>query len=102
MISMQQIVQMGPMLVLAGLAIGWIAETAWTPRGYGLLIDMILGVAGSLLGGVVFWIAISSHIGMIAMFAIGSAGGALAIFAQRGWWTKVRSLRLDVVASHAR
>ena len=47
----EQIVQMGLMWVLAGLSAGWLAETCISRRGYGLVVDMGLGVgAGHALG----------------------------------------------------
>ena len=102
MISMEQIVQMGPMLVLAGLMMGWLAETTWRTGGYGLLSDIVVGLAGSLLGGVAFWVAISSQVGMVAMVVIGSGGGGLAIAAQRALSRWMRSPGIDLVASSAR
>jgi uncharacterized membrane protein YeaQ/YmgE (transglycosylase-associated protein family) len=101
MISMEQIVQMGPMLVLAGLMMGWLAETAWRAGGYGLLADIVVGLAGSVLGGVAFWVAISSQIGMVAMVVIGSVGGGLAIAVQRVLSRWMRSPGIDLVASDA-
>lgn len=101
MISMEQIVQMGPMLVLAGLMMGWLAETTWRAGGYGLLNDIVVGLAGSLLGGVVFWVAISSQVGMVAMVVIGSVGSGLAIVAQRALWRWMRSPGIEAVTSNA-
>jgi len=50
----EQIVQMGLMWVLAGLSAGWLAETCISRRGYGLVVDMGLGVGAGLAGGGVF------------------------------------------------
>ena len=46
MISTEHLMQMGPMLVLAALMMGLLAETVWRAGGNGLLNDMILGLAG--------------------------------------------------------
>ena len=83
---MEDVAQMGPMLVLAGLTVGWIAEAARRVGGHGLLSDLVLGLVGSLAVGGIFWVAISSDVGMVAMLVIGGGGAALAIMAQRAVW----------------
>jgi uncharacterized membrane protein YeaQ/YmgE (transglycosylase-associated protein family) len=74
------------MLVLAGLIGGWVAEAASRAGGYGFIFDMVLGLIGSVVGGAIVWVFISSSIGMPAMLVIGGAGAALAIAAQRRLW----------------
>ena len=86
----EHVAQMGPMLILAGLAAGWMAEAVSRARGYGLIPDMILGVVGSVAGGGVIWFVISSDTGMVTMFLIGCAAAALMIFAQRSFWRSPR------------
>ena len=83
---MEDVAQMAPMLVLAGLTVGWVAEAARRAGGHGLLGDLILGLVGSLAVGGLFRVAISSDVGMLAMLAIGGVGAALAIMAQRTAW----------------
>ena len=82
----EHIVQMGPMLVLAGLIAGWVAEAASRAGGYGFIFDMVFGLVGSVVGGAIVWVFISSDIGMLAMLVIGCIGAALAIAAQRRLW----------------
>ena len=82
----EHIMQMGPMLVLAGLIAGWVAETASRAGGYGFIVDMVLGLIGSMVVGSIVWALISSDIGMPAMLMIGCGGAALAIAAQRRLW----------------
>ena len=83
---MEDVAQMGPMLVLAGLTVGWLAEAARRAGGHGLLSDLVLGLVGSLAVGGIFWVAISSDVGMVAMLVIGGGGAALALMAQRAVW----------------
>jgi len=83
---LEHIVQMGPMLVLAGLIAGWVAEAASRAGGYGFILDMGLGLMGSVVAGSIVWVLISSAIGMPGMLAIGCGGAALAIAAQRWLW----------------
>jgi uncharacterized membrane protein YeaQ/YmgE (transglycosylase-associated protein family) len=82
----EHIAQMGPMLILAGLVAGWMAEVLSRAGGYGLLVDMVVGVVASVVGGTMVWVLISTDAGMLEMFLIGSAGAAVAIAAQRGLW----------------
>jgi uncharacterized membrane protein YeaQ/YmgE (transglycosylase-associated protein family) len=82
----EHIVQMGPMLVLAGLIAGWVAEAAARAGGYGFIVDMALGLIGSVVGGSIVWVLISGDVGMPAMLAIGCGGAALAIVTQRRFW----------------
>jgi uncharacterized membrane protein YeaQ/YmgE (transglycosylase-associated protein family) len=87
----EHIAQMGPMLILAGLVTGWMAEALSRAGGYGLITDIVVGLVGSVVGGTMVWLLVSTAAGMPGMFLIGCAGAALAIVAQRGLW---RSLRL--------
>jgi len=86
----EQIAEMGPMLILAGLAAGWIAEAVSRARGYGLLPDMVLGLVGSVAGGAIVWVLISNDGGMVTMFLIGCAAAALMLVAQRSFWRSAR------------
>jgi uncharacterized membrane protein YeaQ/YmgE (transglycosylase-associated protein family) len=87
----EPITQMGPMLILAGLATGWMAEALSRAGSYGFITDMVIGLVGSVVGGAAAWVLVFSDAGMLGMFLIGGAGGTLAIVAERGLW---RSLRL--------
>ena len=82
----EYVVQMGPMLVLAGLIVAWLAQLSSTVRGWGLVPDMGLGLIGSVTGGLLVWAVLSSGAGMLGMFGIGAVGAVLAIVAQRGLW----------------
>jgi uncharacterized membrane protein YeaQ/YmgE (transglycosylase-associated protein family) len=84
--TMEDLVQMGPMLLLAGCIAGWLAETTSRAGGYGLIPDMIVGIAGSLGGGAIMWTFISSDAGMLGMALVGGAAGGLAIATQRAVW----------------
>ena len=88
----EHIAQMVPMLILAGLTAGWVAEAVSRAGSYGLIAGMGLGLVGSVLAGGVVWITVSSDGGMVAMLLIGGVGAALAIVAQRRFW---RSTQLE-------
>jgi uncharacterized membrane protein YeaQ/YmgE (transglycosylase-associated protein family) len=82
----EYLVQMGPMWLTAGLAVGWLAYATWHARGYGLLTDMALGLVGAILAGAVVTTTAASNVGMLVMFAVGAAGAMVAIAAQRQLW----------------
>ena len=86
----EHIAQMGPMLVLAGLVVGWMVEAVSRAGGYGLIPDMVAGLIGSVLVGVISWVVVSNAPGMLGMFGIGCAGAGLAIVAQRRLWRSTR------------
>jgi uncharacterized membrane protein YeaQ/YmgE (transglycosylase-associated protein family) len=83
---LEYIVQMAPMLALAGLTAAWIAEAVSRSGGYGFTWDMALGLAGSMLAGLLVWVALSGAAGMATMFLTGCAGAALLILGQRRVW----------------
>ena len=83
---MEYVIQMGPMLLIGALTIGLIAEAGWRPGGYGLLGDLITGLAGGLVVGAIAWLVTSVAPGMIAMVVLGGVGGAVAIVGQRTLW----------------
>jgi uncharacterized membrane protein YeaQ/YmgE (transglycosylase-associated protein family) len=89
-VMVEHMVHMGPMLLLAGLLTAWMAEAISRAGGYGFTWDMALGVAGSVVGGVIIWVAISGEAGMVTMFLIGCGGAALVITAQRSFWRSVQ------------
>jgi uncharacterized membrane protein YeaQ/YmgE (transglycosylase-associated protein family) len=86
----EHIMQMGPMLVLAGLTAGWVAEALSRAETYGFIHDSVLGLIGSVVMGATIWVVISSGAGMLAMFLIGCGGATLAIVAQRTFWRAAR------------
>jgi uncharacterized membrane protein YeaQ/YmgE (transglycosylase-associated protein family) len=51
----EHILQIGPMLVLAGLIAGWVAEAASRAGGYGFILDMVVGLVGSVIAGAIVW-----------------------------------------------
>jgi uncharacterized membrane protein YeaQ/YmgE (transglycosylase-associated protein family) len=85
----EDIVQMLPLLLLAGAIAGWLAEAIARAGGYGLIVDMAVGAAGAVAGGAIWW-TLSTDTGMIGMSLIGGAAAGLTILAQRTWWRSAR------------
>lgn len=82
----EHIIQMGPMLVLAGVTVAWLADAMVRAEHSAFIRDMILGLSGSVVVGTTVWVAVSSEAGMSGMFLIGCGGAALSIVAQRTLW----------------
>ena len=55
----ESITPMGPMLVLAGLLVAWLAEVVSRDGGYGYNLDMAVGLAGGIVAGSLVWIFFS-------------------------------------------
>lgn len=83
---LEDIARVGPMLVLAGLAVGWLSEAVRPTGGHGLLVDLGIAFGGSVIGGGLVVGGISTGLGMVAVFSIGCGGAVLAIVAQRMVW----------------
>jgi uncharacterized membrane protein YeaQ/YmgE (transglycosylase-associated protein family) len=83
------ITHMGPMLILAGLLTAWLAEAVSRAGGHGYMVDMAVGLVGSIVAGTLVWVLFAG-LGMPQMFLSGCAGATLAIAAQRGLWPSAR------------
>jgi uncharacterized membrane protein YeaQ/YmgE (transglycosylase-associated protein family) len=59
----EHVAQMVPMLILAGLMAGWVAEAVSRAGSYGLIPGTGLGLVGSVLAGWIVWITVSSEAG---------------------------------------
>lgn len=88
--------QMGPMLIVAGLAAGWVSEALSRARGYGFIYDMVLGLIGSVLAGAAISVLVSSEAGMVTMFLTGCAGAAAVIAGQRQFWRSKKLHRYEL------
>ena len=82
----EQIVQIVLTCVVVGLGAGWLAETVVHRRGYGLIVDMGLGVVASLVGGGVLLAVARRAPGTLAVILIGFGLATGAILAQRLGW----------------
>jgi uncharacterized membrane protein YeaQ/YmgE (transglycosylase-associated protein family) len=67
------------LLIIGGIA-GWLATGSMSGHGYGVIVDVILGIVGGLIGG---WI-ISTLLGiqttgLIASFIVALIGGCILV-----------------------
>jgi uncharacterized membrane protein YeaQ/YmgE (transglycosylase-associated protein family) len=84
----EQIVHVGPMWILASLSAGWLSENLMHRRGYGLIVDMALGIGASLIGGGVLLAMAAFPAGMVVTFVIGFVLATSAIVVQRLGWPR--------------
>jgi uncharacterized membrane protein YeaQ/YmgE (transglycosylase-associated protein family) len=74
--------------ILIGIAAGWLAGQIMKGGGYGLLGDLIVGVIGSILGGVLFEAIGLSANGLVGSLITATVGAivliALLRFFKRG------------------
>ena len=82
----EHMIQMAPMWILAGLGAGWLADTLVIRRGFGLMIDMGLGVGASLVAGSALLALYGASAGMIGMLVVGFFAAISVILIQRLGW----------------
>ena len=78
------------MWMLVGLLAGLLAEWVMKRGGYGLRVDVILGLVGSLVGGWIFWVlGIAPGPWMVAVAGVAFGGAAIVIVLQRKIWPAI-------------
>lgn len=70
-------------LIIGGIA-GWLAGLIMKGGGFGLLVDIIVGIVGGFIGG---WLAQALHIhvgsGLISSLIVAVVGAVVLLFAIR-------------------
>jgi uncharacterized membrane protein YeaQ/YmgE (transglycosylase-associated protein family) len=67
-------------LLFIGLVAGWLAGLIWKGGGFGLVWNLIIGVAGSFIGGFIFRLVGISFHGIVGSI-IAALAGALILLA---------------------
>jgi uncharacterized membrane protein YeaQ/YmgE (transglycosylase-associated protein family) len=66
--------------LIIGLIAGWLAETIMKGRGAGLVINLIVGVIGAYIGGLLFgFLGLSMH-GIIGSLISATVGAVVLLF----------------------
>jgi uncharacterized membrane protein YeaQ/YmgE (transglycosylase-associated protein family) len=66
--------------LIIGLIAGWLAETIMKGRGAGLVVNLIVGVVGAYLGGLLFgFLGLSMH-GIIGSLISATVGAVVLLF----------------------
>ena len=69
--------------VVIGIVAGWLAGKIMRGRGYAVLIDLLLGIVGSVLGGFVFGLLGLYAAGLVGRLVVATAGAVLLIYIAR-------------------
>jgi uncharacterized membrane protein YeaQ/YmgE (transglycosylase-associated protein family) len=70
--------------ILIGLAAGWLAGQFMRGGGYGVLGDILLGVAGAVVGGYLFHqLGLSAGGGLIGALIVATIGAVVVLFLVR-------------------
>jgi uncharacterized membrane protein YeaQ/YmgE (transglycosylase-associated protein family) len=65
--------------IVIGILAGFLAGTIMRGKGYGVLMDLLLGIVGSILGGTVFGLLGLYSSGLIGQLVVATAGAVLLI-----------------------
>jgi uncharacterized membrane protein YeaQ/YmgE (transglycosylase-associated protein family) len=66
-----------------GFSPGFLAGKIMRGRGYGILMDLLLGIVGSLLGGAVFGLLGLYSSGIVGQLVVATVGAILLIYLVR-------------------
>jgi uncharacterized membrane protein YeaQ/YmgE (transglycosylase-associated protein family) len=66
--------------LLIGLVAGWLAGLLMKGRGFGWLVDMIVGVIGALIGGYVFGLLGVNFGGTVGELVSATVGAVIFLF----------------------
>lgn len=66
--------------LLIGLIAGWLAGRILRGKGFGIIVNLVIGVVGSFLGGIVFGLLGFRSYGLIAELIVATIGAILLIF----------------------
>ena len=69
--------------VIVGLIAGWLAGIVMKGGGYGTLMDIVLGIAGGVIGGFVFGLLGLSASGLIGSIIVSFVGAVILIWLVR-------------------
>jgi uncharacterized membrane protein YeaQ/YmgE (transglycosylase-associated protein family) len=68
------------MYLVIGLVSGWLVGMIWKGSGFGIILDIVIGIIGSFVGGFLFGL-IGIHFHGIIGFIIAAIVGALILLA---------------------
>ncbi len=69
--------------IVIGILAGFLAGTIMRGRGYGVLVDLFLGILGSVLGGFLFSLLGLYATGLVGRLVVATAGAVFLIFVAR-------------------
>jgi uncharacterized membrane protein YeaQ/YmgE (transglycosylase-associated protein family) len=66
--------------IVIGILAGFLAGKIMRGRGFGILIDLLLGVVGSILGGFLFGILGLYSTGLVGQLVVATVGAMLLLY----------------------
>ena len=69
--------------LLIGLAAGWLAGKITQGSGFGVLGDLVVGVVGAMLGGLLFRLVGLSATGLLGSLVVAAIGAIVLLFLLR-------------------
>jgi uncharacterized membrane protein YeaQ/YmgE (transglycosylase-associated protein family) len=69
--------------IAIGILAGWLAGKIMRGRGYGVLLDLVLGIVGSLIGGFVFGLLGLHAYSVIGSIMVATAGAVILLYLAR-------------------
>jgi len=69
--------------IAIGILAGFLAGQIMRGRGYGVLLDLVLGLVGAVIGGFVFALFGLGGYGLVGQLVTATAGAALLIWVAR-------------------
>ncbi len=69
--------------IVIGILAGFLAGKIMRGRGYGILMDLLLGIVGSMLGGAVFGLLGLYSSGIVGQLVVATVGAILLIYIVR-------------------
>jgi uncharacterized membrane protein YeaQ/YmgE (transglycosylase-associated protein family) len=69
--------------IVVGLIAGWLAGKVMKGGGYGVLVDIILGILGAIVGGWVFGLLGFQAGGLIASIIVAFVGAVILVWIVR-------------------
>lgn len=69
--------------IVIGILAGWLAGKIMRGRGFGVLIDLFVGIIGSVLGGFIFGLLGLHASGLIGQLVVATAGAVFLLYLVR-------------------
>jgi uncharacterized membrane protein YeaQ/YmgE (transglycosylase-associated protein family) len=66
--------------IAIGILAGFLAGKIMRGRGYGILIDLLLGIVGSILGGFLFGVLGLYAAGLVGRLVVATVGAMLLLY----------------------
>jgi uncharacterized membrane protein YeaQ/YmgE (transglycosylase-associated protein family) len=69
--------------IVIGILAGWLAGKIMRGKGFGILVDLLLGIVGAFLGGYVFAFFGLAGFGLVGRLIVALVGALLLLFLVR-------------------